>query len=94
MNSNPTTNVTILQAGEHHIGISQDTVYFTIEPSVQEAITNGSNVISVTVRGSNEGVVWLHHTEANMLTDLRHHPEHYERFLNAAIRIYNREVGA
>ena len=88
------SNVTILQEREHHIGISQDTVYFTTEPSVQEAITNGSNVISVIVRGSNEGVVWMHHTSNNMVTDLRHYPEHYERFLNAAIRIYNREVGA
>ena len=88
------SNVTILQEREYHIGINQDTVYFTIEPSVQEAITNGSNVISVTVRGSNEGVVWMHHTCNNMLTDLRHYPEHYERFLNAAIRIYNREVEA
>tara|TARA_R100001443_G_scaffold25715_4_gene38660 strand:+ start:775 stop:1047 length:273 start_codon:yes stop_codon:yes gene_type:complete len=85
--------IPIIKAEALHIGIDQDTVYFTIEPSVQEAIANGSNMISVKVRGSNEGVVWLNHMGADMLTDLRHHPEHYERFLKWATQIYNRENG-
>ena len=85
--------IPIIKAEAHHIGLDQDTVYFTIEPSVKEAMANGSNVISVTVRGSNKGVVYIHHTGVNMLTDLRHHRKHYDKFLKCATRIYNRENG-
>mgnify|MGYP001262917420 FL=1 len=93
MSSDPTTNITILQAEALNIGLDRDTVFFTIEPSVQEAIDNGSNVISVTVKGANEGMVWIHHTEVNMITDLRHQREHYDRFLKWAMRIWMQEVG-
>ena len=89
MSSNPTTNVTILRAEELHIGLDQDTVYFTIEPSVKEAMANGSNVISVTVKGSNKGVAYIHHTGVNMLTDLRHHRKHYDKFLKWATRVFH-----
>ena len=87
-------DIPIIKAEALEVAIGPDRVYFTMpEETYAEAINNGSNIIQVFVRGSNQGVVWLHHTEANMLTDLRHYPEHYDKFLKWATRIYNRENG-
>jgi hypothetical protein len=88
--------IPIIKAEALEVAIGPDRVYFTMpEETYAEAINNGSNIIQVMLpKDGYRGVVWLHHTEANMLTDLRHYPEHYERFLKCATRIYNREVSA
>ena len=89
-------DIPIIKAEALEVAIGPDRVYFTMpEETYAEAINNGSNIIQVMLPkdGSDCGVVWLHHTEANMLTDLRHYPEHYDKFLKWATRIYNRENG-
>jgi hypothetical protein len=86
-----TDETNILKASHLQTGVDENAVYFTLEESVLKAIENGSDVIQVHVKGSNEGVVWLHHTDSDMLTDLRHYPEHYGRLLRAAKRIHKRE---
>ena len=91
-----TLDIPIIKAEALEVAIGPDRVYFTMpEETYAEAINNGSNIIQVMLpKDGLRGVVWLHHTKVNMLTDLRHHPEHYEKFLKWATRIYNREVKA
>lgn len=90
--------IPIIKAEALNVAVSnqyEKIVYFTIEETYQEAYQNGSNIISVQLpRDGYRAVVWLHHVEANMITDLRHHPEQYDKFLKWATRIWNREVGA
>jgi len=87
--------IPIIKAEALHVAIGQDRVYFTIEETYQEALDNDSNIIQVMLpKNGLRAVVWLHHMGAGMLTDLRHHPEQYDRFLKCATRIYNRELKA
>jgi hypothetical protein len=83
--------IPIIKAEALHVAIGKDKVFFTIEETYQEAYDNGSNIIQVMLpKDGYRAVVWLHHTEGNMLTDLSH-SEHYDKFLKWATRIYNRE---
>ncbi len=77
----------MLDSDSLNIGVDSNSVYFTIEESVQEAIQNKSNIIKAVVRGPNSGVVWVHHIGSDMVTDLAAFSETYHlKFLSWAMR--------
>jgi hypothetical protein len=86
-------NEDLLNSDELYVGIGGDTVYFTIEPSVNEAIINKSNIIAVTLdlHGVYVPFARIHHLGSDMLTNLEGHPQ-YKRFVESATRILKRGV--
>ena len=78
----------MLDSNSFNIGVDSNSVYFTNEKSVQEAIQNKSNIIKAVVNGPNQGVVWVHHIGLNMITDLAHYPEYHLKFLKWAKEVF------
>ena len=78
----------MLDSNSFNVGVDSNSVYFTLEKSVQEAIQNKSNIIKAVVRGPNEGVVWIHHMGSDMVTDLTHYPEYHLKFFSWAKEVF------
>tara|TARA_R100000458_G_C8269673_1_gene244411 strand:- start:617 stop:910 length:294 start_codon:yes stop_codon:yes gene_type:complete len=85
----------ICKAKQLNVGISPDsqTVYFTVEGSVVEAVENESNVVAVEVDkgGLYRPFVRVHHIGSDLMTNLRDYPEFYEKFVNWAVQILAEE---
>ena len=89
----------LLEMTSLHVGIGDDTVYFTEEETVAEALQNDSCVVAVTIDKHGIYKPWarLHLTKTrpadghDFLINLEHYPEYYEKFTKWALKVVNEE---
>ena len=83
----------LLEMTSLHVGIGDDTVYFTEEETVAEALQNDSCVVAVTIdkHGIYTPFARLHSFKSDLLINLQDYPEYYEKFTKWALKVVSEE---